>query len=207
MSRKKVAQVIFPDQVSNVQLDGLTLQTGDLICTSDGSGEILAGQFWRLLGRLVPGPVDHIVVYVGPGGQCVESAAFGVVRFEFPDATWDGEAMMGQRGAFVDTLYGVAYPLVGKGFTPEQESAIRLQVARFCLEQAIQRKPYNLNFLNPCTSEAYYCSQLAYCAYLPHGVDLNTGLGVPNLKGSEQIVYPQEIWEGCNHRRGGKARA
>ena len=163
-------------------------------------GEVLAGQFWRLLGRLVPGRVDHIVVYVGPGGRCVESAMLGVVTFEFPDAEWDAQAMASQRGGLLDTLVGVAYPLAGRGLLEAQERAIRLAVARFCLEQAQQRKPYNLNFLDPLTDQAFYCSQLAFCAYLPHGIDLNTGLGVPNLKGSERIIYPQEIWEGCVHQ-------
>lgn len=194
----------FPEEVASAVLDGLPLQTGDLICTSDGGGEVLVGQFWRLLGRLVPGQVDHIVVYVGPGGRCVESAALGVIIFEFPDARWDAQAMRSQRGGLIDTLVGVAYPLAERGLSPEQEQAVRLAVARFCLQQALQRKPYNLNFLDSLTDHAFYCSQLAYCAYLPHGIDLNTGLGVPNLKGSERIVYPQEIWEGCAHREVGQ---
>ena len=30
--------------------NGLTVQTGDLLCMQDGASDILAGQFWRLLG-------------------------------------------------------------------------------------------------------------------------------------------------------------
>jgi len=55
------------------------VQTGDIICTTDGGGEIFAGQFWRLVGKLIPGEVDHIAVYVGPQGRCVEAGAKGRV--------------------------------------------------------------------------------------------------------------------------------
>ena len=88
-----------------------------------------------------------------------------------------------------------------RGLSPEEETQIRLKVGRYCLEQAQLRKPYNINFLNTDTDTAFYCSQLAYRAYLPYGINLNTGLGVPNLKGSERIIFPQEIWEGCVQRR------
>ena len=54
------------------QLSGLDLQTGDIICTMNGKPDILPGEFWRLVGRLVPGEVDHVAMYLGPGGVCVE---------------------------------------------------------------------------------------------------------------------------------------
>ncbi len=69
--------------IYSYEMNGLKLQTGDLICTTDGGGENIEGQFWRLIGKLIPGDVDHIVVYVGPGGRCVEAGAKGkVITFE-----------------------------------------------------------------------------------------------------------------------------
>ena len=57
------------------QIDGLAIQTGDIICTMNGKPDILPGEFWRLLGRLVPGDVDHIAIYLGPDGKCIEAGA------------------------------------------------------------------------------------------------------------------------------------
>jgi uncharacterized protein YycO len=62
-------------------------------------------------------------------------------------------------------------------------------------------KRYNLNFLNAETDEAFYCSQLVYKAYQRVGINLNTGLAMENLPGTNLIIYPQEIWSGCVHRR------
>ena len=74
-------------------------------------------------------------------------------------------------------------------------------MANYCLAQAAANKPYNINFLNPDTEEAFYCSQLPYKAYMAHGINLNTGQGVPNLVGTSSIVFPQEIWSGCGHQK------
>ena len=188
-------------QVYSEVIHGLPVQTGDLLCVSSGCGDILVGEFWRFLGRLVPGEVDHVAMYLGPETLCIEAGPNGVHTFTVPGGVWDGEKMIPQRGNYVDTLLGVAYPLAGRGFSIEEETQIRLQVRHFCLEQARQGKKYNFNILNPDTDEAFYCSQLPYRAYLPHGINLNTGLGVPNLPGSEAIIFPQEIWDGCEHRK------
>jgi hypothetical protein len=182
-------------------IDGVRIQTGDIICTVDGEPDILPGDFWRLLGRLLPGEVGHIVVYVGPQGRCVEAGARGVVTFEVEENAWVPKNMMGQRGRFLDRFYGVAYPLRGRGLSEEEETRIRQGVADYCLAQAAANKPYNLNFFDPDTETAFYCSQLAYKAYLKHGINLNTDLGVPNLVGTSSIVFPQEIWSGCKHQR------
>ena len=48
-------------------INGLALKTGDLICTVDGGGPVIPGEFWRLIGKIIPGEVDHIVIYIGPG--------------------------------------------------------------------------------------------------------------------------------------------
>ena len=186
--------------VHSYEINGLPLQTGDLICTTDGGRPVIAGEFWRLLGKLVPGEVDHVAIYVGPEGRCVESAVVGVYVFESPGSTWDAEAMYEQR-LFLDQLYGVAYPLLGRDLSLAEKTTIREGVAAYCLMQAAFQKPYNINYLDSQTQDAFYCSQLAYQAYLRHGIDLNTGLSIPNLKGTESIIYPQEMWAGCFHRR------
>ena len=64
------------------QIDGLTVQTGDLICTVDGQGGTALGAFWRTIGKVVPGTVDHVAIYVGPRGRCVEAVPAGVLAYE-----------------------------------------------------------------------------------------------------------------------------
>ncbi|MBN1888429.1 MAG: hypothetical protein JW850_10580 [Thermoflexales bacterium] len=177
-------------------LDGLFLQSGDLICTNDGGRAVVAGEFWRMVGKLLPGDVDHVAVYVGPGGRCVEAGPKGVYAYEIEGNTWDGDKMLAQR-LFVDTLYGVAYPLQGRGLAEPAEPAIRADVAAYCLAQV--GKSYNLNFFDSRTEQAFYCSQLAYVAYLRHGIDLNTEIGIPSLPASASIVFPQEIWNSVPH--------
>ncbi|MFZ5822078.1 MAG: YiiX/YebB-like N1pC/P60 family cysteine hydrolase [Chloroflexota bacterium] len=185
--------------VYTFQIEGLSLQTGDIICTMNGKPDILPGEFWRLVGRLVPGDVDHVAVYVGPDGRCVESGSRGVITFEACNGTWDTECMARERGLLFDTFYGVAHPLDGLELSQDEENHMRMTVAQYCLSQV--GKGYNLNFLNAETEEAFYCSQLAYKAYQQVGVDLNTGLAMEQLPGTNAIIYPQEIWEGCAHRK------
>ncbi len=185
--------------IHTYELQGLPLKTGDLICTTNGQSGLAVGEFWRLIGYLVPGDVDHVVIYIGPEGRCVESAAYGVNTFEIPDHTWNGLAMLPQRG-FIDQLIGIAYPFQNLNLPPEKERQIRERVGEYCLAQATAHKPYNLNFLDSETENAFYCSQLAYKAYIPDGINLNTGLGLDNIEGTETIILPQEIWDGCAHR-------
>lgn len=184
--------------IHTTQINGLTLQTGDVICTMNGKPDILPGEFWRLVGRLVPGDVDHVAIYLGPGGRCAEAGALGVVTFEVQGGTWDAEYMMRERGHLVDTFYGVAYPLAGRGLSTEIEEQLRADIAAFCLAQV--GKTYNLNFLNAEIEESFYCSQLAYKAYQRVGINLNTGLAMEGLPGTNLIIYPQEIWNGSIHR-------
>ena len=184
--------------IHTCSIDGLTVQTGDVFCTKNGKPDILPGEFWRLVGRLVPGDVDHVAIYLGPGSRCAESGALGVILFEIPGATWDAEQMVRQRGHLLDELMGAAYPLEERGYLPEEQVAIRKEVAAFILAQV--GKPYNLNFLEPDRDDSFYCSQLIYKAYLGQGIDLNTGLSIESLPGTNRIIYPQEIWSGCVHR-------
>ncbi|HSJ88145.1 MAG TPA: YiiX/YebB-like N1pC/P60 family cysteine hydrolase [Anaerolineales bacterium] len=184
--------------VYTYQIEGLAVQTGDIICTMNGKPDILPGEFWRLIGRLVPGDIDHVAIYLGPNGRCAEAGARGVITFDVPNGHWDTERMALQRGLLFDTFYGIASPLDEIGLAEEEEFEMRTRVAQYCLAQV--GKPYNLNFLNPEVDHAFYCSQLAYKAYEQVGINLNTGLAMEQLPGTNAIVYPQEIWNGFNHR-------
>ena len=183
-------------------INGLPVQTGDVICTMNGKPDILPGEFWRLVGRLVPGNVDHVAIFLGPQGRCIESGTRGVITFEVPGEIWDSEQMVVQRGLLLDQIVGVAYPLQGRGLLPEEQEAVRREVAEYCLAQV--GKSYNLNFLDPGREDAFYCSQLVYKAYLRRGIDLNTGLSIETVPGTNQIIFPQEIWNGCMHEEARK---
>ena len=89
----------------------------------------------------------------------------------------------------------MAYPLADIGLTIGEENEIRVGVAAYCLSQL--GKPYNLNFLDPEREDAFYCSQLAYKAYQPWHINLNTGLFMEQIPGTNQIIYPQEIAQSC----------
>lgn len=184
--------------IHTYQIEGLALQTGDIICTMNGKPNILPGEFWRFVGRLVPGDVDHVAIYTGPQGRCVEAGARGVIKFTVFEGQWDTERMARRRGLLFDTFYGIVSPLDGLQVSEQEEQEMRRIVASYVLGQI--GKPYNLNFLNAETEEAFYCSQLAYKAYQQIGIDLNTGLAMEQLPGTNNIIYPQEIWEGFGHR-------
>jgi hypothetical protein len=185
--------------IFNYQINGLPVTTGDIICTMNGKPNLLPGEFWRFVGRLVPGDVDHVVMYIGPEGRCIEAGALGVVPFEIHQGFWEPEHTMAERGMLVDTFYGIAYPLKEIGLSREEETQIRTGVASYCLAQI--GKPYNLNFLDPDREDSFYCSQLIYKAYITMGINLNTGMAMEMLPGTNQIIYPQEIWDECPHQR------
>ena len=187
--------------IYSYQIEGVVLQTGDIICTMNGKPDILPGEFWRIVGRLVPGDVDHVAVYLGPNGLCAEAGGRGVITFDVPYGHWDTERMALQRGLLFDTFYGVVSPLDELPLRETEELEMRIQIARYCLTQV--GKPYNLNFLNPERDDAFYCSQLAYMAYRQIGIDLNTGLAMEQLPGTNGIIYPQEIWNSFSHREAG----
>jgi hypothetical protein len=179
--------------------NGLRITTGDVLCMHDGDENSTFGRIWRYLGLLVPGEIDHTIVYIGPGGRCIESGAKGVIAFEMPGETWEAQTLYSQRW-LSDSLVGVAYPLEGLPLSTIEEAHIRSGVAEYCLKQAELSKPYNPNYFDPQREGAFYCSQLVYKAYLAQGIDLNRDTGVPSGVVS-RIVFPQEIWNGCFHRR------
>jgi hypothetical protein len=184
--------------IHNSTINGLPVKTGDLLCTTNGAEATLAGHFWRLVGSLMPGDVDHIAVYVGPGTRIVEASPLGVVAFEWPSRVWDSLSLHMQRG-FLDTLYGVVSPLDDACLPCAMQDEARVAVAEFCLAQV--GKPYNFNFLDPQRTDAFYCSQLAYQAYLPLGIDLHRYDEIPPLPKADRIIYPQTIWQASPSRR------
>jgi len=185
--------------IHSYQIEGIPLQTGDIICTMNGKPDILPGEFWRFVGRLVPGDVDHVAIYTGPEGRCVEAGAHGVIKFTVFSGRWNTEKMARRRGQLFDTFYGIVSPLDALGVAEQEEHEMRMKIAEYC--RAHLGKPYNLNFLNSETEEAFYCSQLAYKAYQQVGINLNTGLAMEQLPGTNRIIYPQEIWDGYSHRK------
>ncbi len=190
--------------IHEYEMNGLLVKTGDIICTVDKGPSILDGQFWRYIGHLIPGEVDHVALYVGPEGRCVEAGAKGrVITFCVTDHAWDARKMRDQRGEMVDALYGIACPVQGRGLSESGKAEVRENVARYCLAQAAAGKPYNLDFFNANREDAFYCSQLAYLAYLKNGIDLNTGLGIPHIPRTSSIIFPQELWSGCVHAKCG----
>ncbi|MHC4694974.1 MAG: hypothetical protein ACYS67_19760 [Planctomycetota bacterium] len=91
--------------VHTYTIDELTVRTGDLICTNTGRQSMPGGLFLFLFGQLIYGDVDHIAVYVGPGGRCVEAGAkYRVVTFEIAENTWDAEKMTDDRGYLIDSF-------------------------------------------------------------------------------------------------------
>jgi hypothetical protein len=182
--------------------EGIPLQSGDVVCTHDGAEESLFGAIWRLLGRLLPGEIDHCLIYVGPGGRCVESGPRGVIAFEMPGETWESIPLAQER-ELVDELVGVAFPLAHESLATDEETRIRQAVVDFCLEMAAENRPYNFDFLNAQSARGFYCSQLVHKAYQQFGVELNKNLGVPDDPLLGKIVFPEEIWNACHHRRVG----
>jgi hypothetical protein len=189
--------------VHSSHFNGLKVTTGDIICTTDGDENSLLGQFWKMLGRLVPGDVDHCVVYLGPGGRCAESGPQGVIVYEMPAEEWNAPQLWEQR-LILDTFYGIAYPLAGRGLSAALEKQFRLRVADYCLYQAAQSKPYNLNFFDPHRDGSFYCSQLVYKAYLSVKIDIVANYAI-HVGPPDSVVFPQEIFNACPHLRPGKA--
>ncbi len=184
--------------IYSYEIEGLVIQTGDVICTRNGKPDILPGEFWLLVGLLIPGDIDHVALYLGPEGRCIESGSRGVTPFSVEKGIWDAEKMTAERGFLIDTFHGIASPFKNLNLPEDEEIRQRKVVADYCLAQI--GKPYNLNFLNAESDRSFYCSQLAYKAYQQVGIDLNTGLAMEQLPGTNEIVYPQEIWDGFAHK-------
>lgn len=175
------------------RLEGKTIRTGDIIATVDGGGSIY-GALFHLIGEIVPGKPDHMALYLGPDGICVEAAPKGVNLFRFFRGRWDAERMQRQRGV-VDKLYGLGDAVGGRLDDPGKSDAVREAVRAFVLDQV--GKPYNMNFLEPEQDLAFYCSQLVFAAYKKVGIDLHSAC-TPALHPllPAKVITPEEIWRG-----------
>jgi hypothetical protein len=178
-------------------LDGIPVATGDIICTANGAEGSLWGQAWRMVGLLVPGQIDHVALFVGPHGACVEAGARGVIQFAMHNQRWQADQLAGERLLY-DHLVGVAYPLQGLDLSPAEEARIRQRAARFCLEQI--GKPYNINFFAPARDAAFYCSQLVYKAYFVQGIEILQQHAEVAHEDIPLIVTPQMLWDSCAHQ-------
>lgn len=167
---------------------GRRVKTGDVISTSDGTNSIYSLGY-RLLGKLIPGETDHSILYVGPGGLCVEAGIYGVIAFEAGKG-WDSADMLAARG-LLDTFRAASSVLANRGLSVDQEREIRSFVRAYAL--GCVGKPYNINFLDPDNERALYCSQLIYLAYKKVGIDLNVGRSGVAGKWFDRVVFPQEI--------------
>lgn len=176
--------------------NGVVARSGDVLFTRDGTPNSIFGQLWRAFGHILPGDLDHVALYVGPGVRFVESAANGVVLVDMAGDTWDAERYARER-LLLDELVGVANPLAGQGLSEADETRIREGVVAYCLKQVSERKPYNLNFFDPEKEGAFYCSQLVYKAYARFGIELH-GIGQADANPlMAPIVLPEDIWNAC----------
>lgn len=181
-------------------IDGLPLRTGDILCLRNGTDGSIYGRIWQGIGKLVPGEIDHCVIYLGPGGRFVEANVYGVTVLEMPGITWDARALVRQR-ILLDTLIGVAYPLAGRDLLATEEDRVRASVADWCLAQSAEDRPFNFNLLDASNPERAYCSQLIAEAYRREGIDLDSNIGVPKASIFRKAVFPEEIWNASVHRR------
>lgn len=175
--------------VYEFSINGRLLKTGDVISTKDGTNSIYSLGY-RILGAMIPGDIDHSVLYVGPGGLCVEAGMFGVVAFISGD-NWHSKEMLSERG-LLDTFVAASSILVNRGLSSNEDDEARSFVRAFALGSV--GKPYNLDFLHPDNERALYCSQLVYLAYHKLGIELNVGKSGMG-KWSDKIIFPQEIYD------------
>lgn len=178
-------------------INGIRVTSGDVICTTDGTDKSLMGKAWQMVGLLVPGRIDHTIVYIGPNGGCIEAGGKGVIYFEMPNQTWNAESVAATR-LLHDSFVGVAYPLQGRNLSAQREAEIRKQVVQFCMEQL--GKPYNINFFAPDLDAAFYCSQLIYQAYAAQGIDLLQNHTRVEAGELPLVITPQMIWDSTIHQ-------
>lgn len=93
----------------------------------DGAEATWRGRIWTLVGSLIPGEVDNMLMYVGPGSRFVESGPIGVVTFEVPEPNLDSVSLRKQRG-FRDRLHGVVYAVANRGLSFEEQVRVQLRL-------------------------------------------------------------------------------
>lgn len=183
---------------------GVIARSGDILFTRDGVPGSLFGEIWRVLGQAMQSEFNHCAMYLGPGVRFVESAANGVVVVEMQDDGWDA-APYAQERLLVDELIGIGDPVAGRGYSSNAEREVRERAIAFCLDQVREHKPYNLDFFNPETDGAFYCSQLIYKAYAAQEIRLHAHRGADSESVLAPIVFPREVWDACREKRQVKA--
>lgn len=178
---------------------GIEVCTGDVLCTTDGLPGSAYGRFWQAVGWLMPGAIDHCVIYTGPGGRCVEAGGNGVIAYEM-DADWDASPLA-KRRALLDRLHGAVFPLAESSLAPDELRRVRLGIANYALDEAAKGAPYNYNFFDTVTTRRYYCSQLVYQAYAANGITLPRAAGADRGRLLGRVAFPREIWNGSPNQR------
>lgn len=176
--------------------NGITAKTGDILFTRDGEPGSVFGAIWKMLGHILPGDLDHAALYVGPGIRFIESAAKGVVLVHMEGDRWQGKRY-GKERLLVDELVGIGDPIAGRGISADREVQIRENVLAYCMAQVAEAKPYNLDFFNPETDGAFYCTQLLYKAYQTQGINLHVHKGDEAASLLAPLVLPEDIWNAC----------
>lgn len=176
--------------------DGVTAKTGDILFTRDGESGSLFGAIWKVLGYVLPGDLDHTALYIGPGIRFIESAAKGVVVVTMEGENWEGKRY-GKERLLIDELVGIGNPIAGRGISEEQEVQIRENVVGYCMAQVAEAKPYNLDFFDPETDGAFYCTQLLYKAYQSQGINLHVHQGDDSESLLAPLVLPKDVWNAC----------
>jgi hypothetical protein len=169
-------------------INGMRVKTGDILSTSDGTNSLYSIGY-IVLGKLIPGDVDHSILYLGPEGLCVEAGIYGVILFNAAHE-WNSDEMFEERG-LLDTFRCASSVLGNRGLSGAEENAARSFVRAYAL--GCVGKPYNINFLDPDNERALYCSQLVYLAYKKAGINLNVGKTGKGGKWFDKVVFPQEI--------------
>jgi hypothetical protein len=173
--------------VFTFKIRGRFLKTGDIIFTEGGSNSIFS-MGYSAHDVVTVEDVDHCIIYIGPGGLCVESGNRGVIKFE-ADQEWRSEQMFIERG-LLDNFRTAASVFPSRSLSFLSEHDARLLVRAYVLGTI--GKPYNYSFINPNTESAFYCSQLVYHAYRHAAIDL----GLEDRWGTP--VLPQKVLNHCH---------
>ena len=90
--------------VHHYEIDGLPVQTGDILCTTDGTDRFLAGRFWQLFGLFVPGQrvLDLIELIV----NWFYTRKYGAMARRFGRGTAEDD---GRRGLIILQIDGLSH--------------------------------------------------------------------------------------------------
>ena len=163
--------------IHTANINGIPIKTGDLVFTSNAS---IFG--YKLDAAQFIGPTNHVVMYVGPRLGFIEAGPAGVRAFDIFGPTWKDTKTY--RFGLSDTFYAVS-----KVKLKDSERKI---IANFCLKQI--GKPYNINFTDSNTKNAFYCSQLIYWSYREAGIDL-LQKEMSLLYDKMKLIVPFELWK------------